>query len=305
MVKTYRELLKEMTEFLDESCVENSDFDCAELLGKVLGDDCRSDRYRKRLDDLSDGKLRDEFISLCKRRAEGEPLQYLIGEWEFYGYPFKVGKGVLIPRQDTETLIDVVLKKFGSKSELTVIDLCSGTGCIGVALEKNLKCDKVFCVEKSQEAFGYLEENIRLNNSTAKAVLADVLDENVMKEFPSADIIVSNPPYINGNDMKELQKEVRYEPEMALFGGDDGLDFYRSITRVWKDKLKQGGMLVFEVGISQEDDVMRILIQHGFENVRCRPDLCGVNRCVFGFKPFENNEIAVKVDYDKAAHKNF
>lgn len=303
MVKTYRELLDDMIGSMDRSSVENSDFDCAELLGKVLGDDCRSDRYRKRLDDPCDGKLRDEFVSLCKRRVDGEPLQYLIGEWEFYGYPFKVGKGVLIPRQDTETLIDTTLKKFTDKSGLTIIDLCAGTGCIGIVLEKKLDCEKAFCVEKSEDAIAYLEKNIELNNSSVEAVCADVLDENTLNKFPKADIIVSNPPYINSEDMKNLQKEVRYEPEMALFGGEDGLDFYRTLTRIWKNKLKQGGMLMFEVGISQEDDVMKILIQHGFENVRCRQDLCGVNRCVFGFKPFETDEIAVRVDYDKAVHK--
>ena len=299
MVKTYRKILEEGAKLLETAGTENFQFEAAELMGKALGEDCRSERYRKRLDDPSDAKLRDKFFEYCERRKKGEPLQYIIGEWEFYGITFKVGEGVLIPRQDTETVVETVIKKMSGKENLVLTDLCSGSGCIAVSLEKNLSCKKVICVEKSDKAAEYLAENIKLNNSCAEVVKGDVLDDSTAEKLPAADIIVCNPPYLTAEDMKNLQKEVSFEPETALYGGEDGLDFYRNITRIWKSKLKEGGMLAYEIGINQEDEVMRILIQHGFENVRCRTDLCGINRCVFGFLPVSTNEIGIKIDFDR------
>lgn len=284
MVNTYRKVLENGAKFLDENKIEDYEQNVCELMGKALNLDCRGKEYREMLDKQADKNITAEFEKLIERRAKGEPLQYLIGEWEFYGLPFKVGEGVLIPRQDTETLVDIILKKFKDRDNLSVVDLCSGSGCIAVALEKGLNCKSVTCVEKSEQALKYLEENIKLNGSNAKTLQGDVFDENTLCRVEEADIISCNPPYLTDDDMKALQKEVTFEPAQALYGGEDGLDFYRTVTRLWKDKLKVGGMLIFEIGINQEDDVMLLLVRHGFENVRCKPDLCGVNRCVFGFK---------------------
>lgn len=285
MVKLYRELLCEGVSKLKSHKIEDEEFNARELLGKALSFDCRSVEFNLTLEKEVCSDIEKTFMELVDRRIKGEPLQYLIGEWEFYGLPFKVGKGVLIPRQDTETIVDTVLKKMKGKADLTVADLCSGSGCIGIALEKNLVCKEIYCVEKSAEAISYLRENIRLNGSHAKAVEGDILDSRLIESFPECDLITANPPYLTKEDMEELQKEVSFEPETALFGGDDGLDFYRSIIRLWKGKVKKGGMIAFEIGINQEDEVMEMLVHHGFENVRCRADLCGINRCVFGFKP--------------------
>mgnify|MGYP001660391557 FL=1 len=219
---------------------------------------------------------------IVTRRCEGYPLQYLLGQWEFYGLPFKVGEGVLIPRQDTETIVDTALKMFAGKKDITVIDLCSGSGCIGITLERKLDCGRAVCVEKSEKAAEYLRENISLNGSGAEIVMGDVTDEKLVEDMPEADLIVCNPPYLTTEDMDALQREVTFEPAEALFGGEDGLDFYREIVRKWKKKLKSGGIMLFEIGIGQEDEVMRLMIQHGFKNVRCRKDLCGVYRCVSG-----------------------
>ena len=112
--------------------------------------------------------------------------------------------------------------------------------------------------------------------------MGDVTDEKLVEDMPEADLIVCNPPYLTTDDMDALQREVTFEPAEALFGGEDGLDFYREIVRKWKKKLKSGGVMLFEIGIGQEDEVMRLMIQHGFKNVRCRKDLCGVYRCVSG-----------------------
>jgi release factor glutamine methyltransferase len=224
----------------------------------------------------------ETITEIVKRRSEGYPLQYLLGGWEFYGLPFKVGEGVLIPRQDTETLVDFVINKYKKTDSLTVVDLCSGSGCIGISLEKNLKCENVICVEKSEKAAEFLRENITLNGSKARLVVADVLEKSTAEKIIQADVIVCNPPYLTAEDMENLQTEVTFEPKTALYGGEDGLDFYRAVTRIWKSKLKSGGMLIYEIGMGQEDEVMGILVQQGFENVRCIKDLCGVNRCVYG-----------------------
>ena len=279
---TYRNLKKYWLEKFKSKNIENADFELNELLGLTLKIDCRSSAFSEMLDKAADLHTEKEFDQLCKRRINSEPLQYILGEWEFYGKTLKVGEGVLIPRQDTEILVDIVKQKVKGKKDLTLIDLCSGSGCIAVALaDKNF--NDIFCVEKSSEAFKYLEKNVKLNNCYIKLILGDVMEQNVIDSLPQADVITCNPPYLTKDDMENLQKEVRFEPAQALFGGDDGLDFYRQIIRLYKNKLNENGMLIFEIGIGQEDEVMAMMIQHGFKDVRVRADLCGINRCVLGF----------------------
>ena len=283
-MSSYAELLEKAVRGFEDAGVEDAALNARELLGRVLGCDCRSFEFKKLLGSEAESGVQGEFESLCRRRTDGEPLQYLIGEWEFYGLTFKVGEGVLIPRQDTETLVDVVIKKAPGDKALTVIDLCSGSGCIPIALEKHLNCERVLGVELSDEAIGYMKQNIKLNGSSLEAVKGDVTDEKTAERLPFADIITANPPYLTGEDMKVLQKEVTFEPDTALFGGDDGLDFYRQILINFKSRLKQGGLLAFEIGIGMEEDVMTMMIRHGFENVRSYKDACGIFRCCAGFK---------------------
>lgn len=280
---TYKDLKIKWRDEFKKHGIENPDFEINEILGLVLNADCRSNAFTDILNTPSETECKISFEQLCERRINGEPLQYILGEWEFYGIPFKVGKGVLVPRQDTETLVDIAIDKLKNRENLTVVDLCSGSGCIALALEQNLNCSEVICVENSHDAFEYLERNINLNNSSAKTMFADVLDEKTLSDVPKADLIVCNPPYVTEEEMKTLQPEVTFEPEYALCGGEDGLDYYRSIIRLWKNKLNDDGMMLFEIGMGQEDEVMRIMIQHGLKDVRTRKDLCGINRCVFGF----------------------
>lgn len=282
MVGTYRELLREQAKKLTEAGIENAEFDCRELLAKAANKDTAE--LVVMLDENVETRIGDDFIAFCERRLGGEPLQYILGEWEFYGLKFKVGEGVLIPRQDTETIVDCVINKYKNSDSLTLVDLCSGTGCIAVALEKHLNYSDVFAVEKSEKAAEYLKENVRMNGSNVNVIVGDILDSSLIETLPKADIITCNPPYLTDEDMKNLQREVTFEPAEALYGGEDGLDFYRDVTRLWKDKLKCGGMMFFEIGAGQEDEVMQMMIQHGFENVRCKPDPCGVIRCVVGTK---------------------
>lgn len=216
------------------------------------------------------------------RRLSGEPLQYILGEWEFYGLPFCVGEGVLIPRADTETLVEVAVRflKDRGGSERKTLDLCAGSGCIGIALAKTVNAD-VTCVERSPAAFEYLEKNAARNNVSAELILGDVLEApTVAGEY---DLIVSNPPYLTAEDMRSLQKEVRFEPEAALFGGEDGLDFYRAMIPMYSERLKSGGMLAVEIGMGQENAVCGIFRENGLTPCTER-DLGGICRVIYSIK---------------------
>ncbi len=220
-----------------------------------------------------------ELINALNRRKEKEPLQYIIGKWWFYKGEFFVGEGVLIPRQDTETLVETAAELLKGQKKASVCDLCAGSGCVGISIGQDFPDAEVACVERYEKAFLYLERNIRHNKvENVKAVSADVLEE----PFGKYDLIVSNPPYITAEDMKKLSPEVKREPESALFGGEDGLFFYRAIAKNWKNALKSQGRLVFEVGIGEAEDVFEILEQNGFSNITVVNDLCGVQRVVFG-----------------------
>ena len=231
-------------------------------------------------------ELSDKIMELVRRRSEGYPLQYLLGEWEFYGYPFKVGEGVLIPRPDTETLIEqtlAVCRQMGNRSP-KIIDLCSGSGCIAVTLKKELPEAEVFAVEISDEAIKYLKQNVELNNADITIIQGDVLDEKLQQSLLDFDIIVSNPPYLTGEEMKELQIEVAFEPELALFGGDDGLGFYRRLTAMWKNSLKTGGYLLYEFGMGQHSAVSEILAENDFTDITLQKDAGGIIRTISGKK---------------------
>lgn len=281
---TVAQALSDAKSRLNTEVIENSGFDAVCLFEKAFGIKYRTLEYENLKNTQADEnqlRILDEFVS---RRVLREPLQYILGEWEFYGRSFFVGKGVLIPRQDTETLIDMAVMKFKDRKGLKVADLCSGSGCIGLTLEKELDCQSTMLVELSDEALKYLNRNCQLHNSSAEIVHGDVVDEKTVSRFNELDLIVCNPPYLTDDDMSTLQREVKHEPSTALYGGNDGLEFYRGITRLWKNTLADGGMLAFEIGLNQERDVSQILIQHGFENVRYIKDLCGINRVVFGIR---------------------
>lgn len=219
---------------------------------------------------------------LVKRRLSGEPLQYLLGEWEFYGFPFVVGEGVLIPRQDTETLVELAAEYI--ENGAVIADLCAGSGCIGISLARLTGC-KALCYELSAEALGYLEKNIRLNGveSRVTAINADVLSEQTASESPGLNAVVTNPPYLTAKDMSALQKEVTHEPKMALYGGDDGLEYYRRMIPLWTARLEHGGLFAAEIGINQECAVGEILRACGIEPMY-KNDCCGVCRVVYGIK---------------------
>ncbi|MBR3935379.1 MAG: peptide chain release factor N(5)-glutamine methyltransferase [Oscillospiraceae bacterium] len=222
---------------------------------------------------------KEKLFSAAEKRASGYPLQYIIGSWEFFGRKFFVGEGVLIPRPETELLCETVLKYFSRSMPPKIIDLCSGTGCIAITLAKELSGADVTALELYDGAFGYLERNNALYKNTVKTVKGDALEP-----FGTFDCVVSNPPYITGEEMKELQTEVTFEPETALFGGTDGLDFYRAIAKNWFGHITSGGLIAFEIGDTQGEAVKDILTENGYQNVGVLKDYEGRDRVVTGIR---------------------
>lgn len=222
----------------------------------------------------------DNLTAIIKQRLIRYPLQYILRRWNFFGREFFVGPGVLIPRSDTETLIDVCLETLQKKQIPRVLDLCAGTGCIGLTIKGECANADVTLVEKFDQALEYTVKNAAHNNLDVKIIKGDVLATEGAEGI--YDLIVSNPPYINDEDMKNLQPEVTFEPATALAGGNDGLDFYRHITKEYKKNLSKDGTLAFEVGINQADAVAEIMRENGFSNLQTRKDYANVDRVVFG-----------------------
>lgn len=220
-----------------------------------------------------------EIDKIIERRKKGEPLQYIFGKWWFYKSEFLVGEGVLIPRQDTEHLVETGLELIKDRNSPKVADLCSGSGCVAISIALERPDAEVLALEKYSAAYEWLNKNIEHNKVyNVNAIKADVLQE-YDGEF---DLIVCNPPYIPIKEKETLSKEVLNEPHTALFGGDDGLFFYREITRKWKKNLKEGGKLAFEVGFDEAEAVAEILKMEGFIKVETKSDLLDVQRVVFG-----------------------
>jgi release factor glutamine methyltransferase len=227
----------------------------------------------------------------------GEPLQYLLGEWEFYGLPLKVGKGVLIPRQETELLVDVS-REFINKHaktqnpQKTVFDLFSGSGCVGIALAKYTGC-RVAAVDNSAAANSFAKKNAEQNGVRH---LVQVYNDTVFglklrrflrMRYALADVITANPPYLTAKDMSELQREVTHEPEYALYGGYDGLVFYKKLFTCWKRLLRPGGLFAVEVGDGQAPAVAEFMRQAGFAEPQIRKDYGGTERVVTAVNDWE------------------
>ena len=222
---------------------------------------------------------------LCDRCLDGEPLAYILGEWDFYGLTFRVDRSVLIPRADTERLCELVIERAQQKVSPRILDLCCGSGCIGIAAAHTVGDARVAAIDNSEGALRITRENARrlgVQNRLV-AVYANVLEAppNSMGQF---DIMVSNPPYVTRTEMHELDRSVySYEPHEALYGGADGLDFYRAICQRWSGLLVPGGVLLFECGWQQATQVAAIMDEHGFAGIGITEDLAGVPRIVFGY----------------------
>lgn len=274
---TVKEAFEKIEKQFEEAGVDSPAFEVSVMLEDILG----LPKMAEVLMPCSVLKPEQEekLFSAAKKRAGGYPLQYIIGNWEFYGRKFLVGEGVLIPRPETELLCERVLKHYSGTLPPKVVDLCSGSGCIAVTIAKELPGAAVTAVELYDGAFEYLSRNNALHGNCVAAVKGDAL-----AAFGEFDCIVSNPPYITGDEMLSLQKEVTFEPETALFGGTDGLDFYRAIAKNWFSHLSTGGMIAFEIGDTQGEAVKGILAENGYSKAAVTQDYEGRDRVVTAIK---------------------
>lgn len=263
---------------LEKAGIEDYVFESKQIIKHITGYSNAQilQKYTEQLTEFQENNL----TVIIKQRLIRYPLQYILGRWNFFGREFFVGPGVLIPRSDTETVMDVCLEFIKEKERADVLDLCAGSGCIGITIKGECPKSQVTLVEKFDEAISYAQKNAKHNNIDVKIIKGDVLEGCECEN--KYDLIVSNPPYITAEDMKALQPEVQFEPKTALEGGEDGLLFYRAITEKYKNSLKENGMLVFEVGINQSESVKEILRENGFKDISSRKDLNDIERVVFG-----------------------
>ena len=221
---------------------------------------------------------------LKELRYSGVPIQHITGRWEFYGLPLEVTTDTLIPRADTETLAEVGIELLRDRSKGRMLDLCCGTGCVGMAVLKNVSEGITgVLADLSEPALEVARHNLVKNHLTPRAmtVQVDAMEEAspVLGKFH---LITCNPPYIPTAEILTLDAEVQREPHMALDGGEDGLDFYRAVSLNFSSVLAKGGALAFEVGLGQFEDVMKIMEEAGYRYVQSRCDLAGIERVVWG-----------------------
>ena len=289
MPATYNDLYLDARKALKAAGVEQAQLEARELLCFASGKS-REEFIRDLPLYASDGAGK-RFRGLLERRLKGEPVAYLIGEWEFYGLTLDVCRDVLIPRPDTETLVERGILFVRDLPDGTrVLDLCAGSGCIGLAVADNCPNTQVYLADWSEEALRVCRQNIRRCGlmDQVNPVQADALEPppRILREF---DLILCNPPYIPSGDISGLDPSVRdFEPRSALDGGADGLDFYRSVCSKWGPALRMGGSLLFEVGIGQSADVEVLLAGNGFEHIHAWQDTQGIWRVVEGMIPIRN-----------------
>lgn len=277
------EAINEATKILSSS--DTPLLDAQLLLENVINKD-RIYIYMNREKELSNNEI-EKFFNLVERRKNGEPVSYILGYKEFMSLNFKVEKGVLIPRPDTEILVEEVLKNLKDKKSPIVVDVGCGSGAISISIAKYKKDALVYALDIMDVPLRVTEENSKLNGTYDRVyvIKSDMLKSLDKTLYGKVDVIVSNPPYIKGSDINDLMKDVKdYEPYEALYGGEDGLYFYKNITSQALPYLKSGGFIAYEIGYDQGFEVQNILKENGFYDVLCIRDLAGLDRVVLGWR---------------------
>ena len=260
-IETYRTLLRQGERRLRQAQVPDAEFEARCLLESVVGTD-RAGLVMRYAEPVS-AAVQTAYAAKLQLRADGQPLQYILGEWDFMGHTFAVREGVLIPRPETEFLAEWAVRSLPQNGVL--YDVCAGTGCIGISVALERADVQVYSVEKYDAPYACLCENIcLLNVQNVTAIQRDLFD-GVPEGVPMPDVIVSNPPYICSHELPTLQKEVQKEPTEALDGGADGLVFYRALREKWFPLL-QGGALAVECGEAQGREIAALF--------DCRTELC-------------------------------
>ena len=283
MATTYNNLYLDARRKMKAAGIPAAQLEAREIVCYVSGK-TREEFFRD-LPLYASDQVEEKIVELTDRRLQGEPVAYIIGEWEFYGLSLDVSREVLIPRMDTEVLAEeAILAARGAGEGCRVLDLCAGSGCVGLAVAANVPECKVVLADISEGALRICRQNVRRcglqSQVTCLSADAKLPPLPALWDF---DVIACNPPYIPTLDILTLDPSVKnYEPHEALDGGEDGLDFYRTIASKWKGALRLGGRLIFEVGMGQSSDVEAILSENGFEDVHTVPDTQGILRVVSG-----------------------
>lgn len=300
---TFGNLIDNSIAELNKAGINDARFDVYEVISEMLGIDYNL--LEMRLDDEITGLDLDAFGDAINRMKAGEPVAYIIGSKYFYNEKYKVVPGVLIPRPDTEVLVESALKAVGccdfpmgdvakvishDLETVNFADLCTGSGCIGVSVANGIlskgKSVHGTLVDISEIALNCTKENIGLTSADIKVKKADILKDDLTDiiELESLDLLLSNPPYITLEDMKQLDRSVAdFEPELALYGGEDGMIFYSRLCELAKTLLKKGGCLIVEHGYDQGQKVADVMHEYGFNNVTNIRDYGSNDRCVAGW----------------------
>lgn len=281
--QTYNDIYLDLRRRFQAEHIASSELEAREIISFATGKS-RSEFLRDKLLYASEETMK-RIEELVQRRLRGEPVAYLIGEWEFYGLPMDISRDVLVPRDDTEVLARRAIElASAAEAPAKVIDLCCGSGCIGVAIAAHVPQAKVTLCDISEEALRITRQNIRRNQVGGQAI---TMTADALAPPPAVlwqcDVLVCNPPYITTEEIDTLEDSVRlYEPRLALDGGADGLDFYRTVASMWKGNIKPGGSLLFEVGYTQAGQVEEILMQNGYQIGEALRDTAGHFRVVEG-----------------------
>ena len=282
-MKTYNDLYLQTRNALRDSGIEGYTLEARLLVATASGK--TTQELLRDLPLYTSSEVADKVAALTERRISGEPVAYITGAWEFYGLPMFITTDVLIPRMDTELLVDAAKELLnGRKMDARVLDLCCGSGCIACAVGHELPAARIVAVDLSAKALEVARKNIAANRLSSRVICvqADAAASPPMS-MGQFDMIISNPPYVRSADMRKLDRSVRdFEPSWALDGGKDGLKFYKSIIKYWKSLLRPGGYLLFEVGEGQAESVKEMLLTGGFRATGSKFDTLGVERVVIG-----------------------
>jgi release factor glutamine methyltransferase len=281
---TVLEAITSATEFLEKKGIKSPRLNSELLLSHILN--CkRLDLYLSFERPLQKNEI-DGYRELLKRRSKFEPLQYIIGKVEFYGLDFVINASVLIPRPETELLVDTIIGTVNRNARLAILDIGTGSGNIAIALAKNLPYSKVVGLDINSETIETAKKNAKLNEVENRLMF---VKKNIFNSIDIGDnhfdVVVSNPPYVSSEDFVGLEPELRlFEPKLALTDNGDGLKFYRKISYLANSLLKDGGKLFFEIGAGQSESVKQILTKNNFKNIIVKKDYSDIERIIFGDK---------------------
>lgn len=282
-MRTYNDIYLSTRNLLRQSGIDGFSLEAKLLVAAAAGKTVP--QLLRDMNLYASNRIEDTVTEFVARRMRGEPVAYITGTWEFYGLPMITNPDVLIPRMDTEKLVDTVKELFtGRKMDARILDLCCGSGCITCAIGHEMPATRLVAIDISANALDVCRRNIAATKLTSRVICmqADALSSPPLG-IGDFDMIVSNPPYIPSEEIKTLDSSVKdFEPVWALDGGADGMKFYKAIIKYWKSLLRPGGYLLFEVGEGQAQPVSEMLQAAGFSYTDTRKDTLGIDRVVFG-----------------------